>query len=838
MVDPFDPRKVLNSIGGWGPSGTATTTGGPGTGTPPPPPPGGSTAVTYSTYTAPNGPMGASLPSGTIYTVGSNGSFAVDYRPSTSGGGSTGVSVSLNPDSTSAWSIRTIGGRDYRVNELTGEVVPLDVPGGQSSGRDPSGYDPSTGLPYGVVRVNTDVSPTGLVYQGVPVNPDGSRYAGSTSQVANYTGIKEGPGGLWGLNTNTGTYELIPGSEKLGKSTGPATYSGGGGYQIPRDYVGEAKAKGEAGVAIAQAEGAARAAVAQAEAQAQMQRDAAQYGFTKEQSALQRAFQAAQQAWQSSVTNRQLQQQDEAAKRAAANDFRSAVSDTDPIAFAALMKGWGNLENAIRGGGTAVTDRALGGAAGLLDLIRRPFNPIPGFTWSEPTGTFVPNGTAGGATGATAGGAGTTIPGLTTGGSGGAASPGTGGETGVADQGIPMSRQEEIFQQLQNLHSVGYSTPPTPEQIALFWNISQGRGMDPLVTGNYSGIWQSVDPSAPNWRPPYKGYEIPGFTYNWETNQNEPAGQYGRDIAVDVAPTTPVNTPLVPGTPVPPGTIIPGLARGGMARGAFVVGEGSRSNPSEHSELVIAPQGAHVVPLDKPQAKRLLNGGLRSYADGTDPFAGMDWWSLQQANEANAPTFQVGVDSQPFVDAGAYGTRAQYIAPQPTYTPPQVVADTGPSSIGSVSTPYQGAQDIRSTGSTSPPPQQIRADTGPSSLTNTTNTAAVATTPTTSTATPTAPAPVPTTVSGLVNYRGQEITPDYQALLDEIRNFRTDPTANVYDRTLNPMDISFNNLDPISQEVFYKGRQAEFGVPVLAQQWEQNRFRLPGLSRANVRIGY
>ena len=101
-----------------------------------------------------------------------------------------------------------------------------------------------------------------------------------------------------------------------------------------------------------------------------------------------------------------------------------------------------------------------------------------------------------------------------------------------------------------------------------------------------------------------------------------------------------------------------------------------------------------------------------------------------------------------------------------------------------------------------------------------------------------APAPVPTTVGGLVNYGGQQITPDYQALLDEIRNFRTDPTQNTYDRTLNPMDVSFNNLDPISQEVFYRGRQAEFGIPVLAQQWEQNRFRLPGLSRAQVGIGY
>lgn len=747
--------------------------------------------------------------------------IAIAYGATSGGGGSSGETfgpIRYEP---------SIG--KYVQDGSRGTIRVVGGPVSQEPARDPSGYDPSTGLPYGVTRVSTTVSPTGLVYQGVPVNPDGSRYTGNTSQVANYTGIKEGPGGLWGLNTNTGTYELIPGSETLGKaaSSGPATYSGGSGYTIPRDYIGEANAKAQGSIAVAQAE-----------AQAQQQRDAAQaalqretlamqQGFTGEQNALARAFQAAQQAYQGSFTNRQLQMQDEASKRAAANDFRSAVSDTDPIAFAALMKGWGNIENALRGGETAVTDRALGGAAGLLDLIRRPFTPIPGFTWNEPTGSFVPN-----ATGGTGGAA---VPGLTTGGGAGGGTVGTampGPGTAEAGMSIPMSREEQVFQQLQNLHQVGYDRPPTPEELALFRNIANGRGMDPLVTGNYSGIWQSVDPYAPNWRPPYEGYNLPGMTYNWETNQNEPtaANPVSQPLTVpglasDAA--TPVGPGLVPATPMMP---VPGLARGGMAKGAFVVGEGSRSNPSEHSELVIAPEGAHVVPLDKPQARRLLNGGLRGYATGTDPFAGMDWWSLQQANEANAPTFQVGVDSQPFID-GSYGTRAQYITPQP---PPQpTTTTTGGSGTTTVAAP--SPSPVPSSGSS------VSSTTAPPVVaTNTVNTAAVPTTPAPSTtnAAPAAPAPVPTTIDGLVNYGGQQITPDYQALLDEIRNFRTDPTQNTYDRTLNPMDVSFNNLDPISQEVFYRGRQAEFGIPVLAQQWEQNRFRLPGLSRAQVGIGY
>ena len=284
MVDPFDPRKILNSVGGWGRSGTTTTTTMPtatkAVGDPVPGLPGWvygpggipmkqDTSTTYTTATDYDGSV-TGVP-GAVYQKSSSGAISIISRPSAGGG--TGGSVSLNPDSTSAWSIRTIGGRDYRVNELTGDVIPLDVPGGQSSGRDPSGYDPSTGLPYGVTRVSTTVSPTGLVYQGVPVNPDGSPYAGSTSQVANYTGIKEGPGGLWGLNTNTGTYEKIPGSEKLGKSTaatgGPSSISSLGSahsYTPPRDYAAEAST--QAAIQIGKL---------QAEAAAQSQRDAGEH---------------------------------------------------------------------------------------------------------------------------------------------------------------------------------------------------------------------------------------------------------------------------------------------------------------------------------------------------------------------------------------------------------------------------------------------------------------------------------------------------------------------------------------------------------------------------------
>ena len=673
----------------------------------------------------------------------------------------------------------------YVQRSSRGSIRILGAPAASAPAVDDSGYDPSTGLPYGVTRVPTTVSPTGLVYQGVPVNADGSPYTGATSGAPKYSGLKEGPGGLWGLNEGTGVYELIPGSEKLGSNPSPVSYSGGG-FSIPRDYKGEIKAKSDADIASINAKAAASVSTANAQSASQKEVLAAQQAYDRETGALGRAFQAAQQAWQGGVTNRQLMLEDEAQKRAAANDFRSAVSDTDPQAFTGLMKAWGNIENALRGGATAVSDQSLAGAAALLDLIRRPYQPVPEFSWQEPGGAWVGGLAGSGAGGATGGAGGTGATGATGGATGGTSTASDGASGAVTGQRIVATPQEELFARLQNDFVAGYGRNPGPEEIAIMFNAS--RGQLPL---DYSGGWQSIDPFAVNYRPPYEGYTIPGFSYNYGKGQLEPSGEMGRDIVVDVAAQT---------ADTNQSQRLPGLARGGMARGAFIVGEGSRRNPSEHSELVIAPQGAHVVPLGRDRAKQLLNGGVRSYNDGTgfDFPIGADWENAiaQLEQYAQAPT------APPAAPVAAAAPTVAPVAPvvQPVAAPVQPAP---------VAAPVQTVQQ----------PAPV---------------AAPVTTATTTTATA-PPVTTDTSVNGLVSYGGQTVTPDFQSLLDEIRTFREGVQ---YDKTINPMDVSFNNLDPYTQEVFYKGRQAQYGIPTVAQAWEQSRYRLPGLSRGQVGIGY
>lgn len=53
---------------------------------------------------------------------------------------------------------------------------------------------------------------------------------------------------------------------------------------------------------------------------------------------------------------------------------------------------------------------------------------------------------------------------------------------------------------------------------------------------------------------------------------------------------------------------------------------------------------------------------------------------------------------------------------------------------------------------------------------------------------------------------------------------------------LNPFDVSFRNRLPTIRELFFRGRQAKFGVPVRDQLAEEARFRLPGTSRGAFRV--
>ena len=55
---------------------------------------------------------------------------------------------------------------------------------------------------------------------------------------------------------------------------------------------------------------------------------------------------------------------------------------------------------------------------------------------------------------------------------------------------------------------------------------------------------------------------------------------------------------------------------------------------------------------------------------------------------------------------------------------------------------------------------------------------------------------------------------------------------------LNPYDVGYFNESPTIREVFEKGRQAQFGIPVQDTQHEAIRNRLPGVPRSSVRLGF
>jgi len=758
--------------------------------------PAAPTGITYTQYVAPDGPYGSTFPAGTLYSIGSNGSVSRDYTPSTGGGGSGAVSVSLNPNSTSAWTIRTIGGRDYRVNELTGEVIPLEVPGGTSTGRDPSGYDPSTGLPYGVTRVATTISPTGLVYQGVPVNADGSLYVAG-QEPANYSGIKEGPKGLYGLNDQTGQYELIPGSEMFGKTTvQPTSYGGGGSYSLPRDYIGEANAKAQGQIAVAQAQAAAQQDKDAAQAALQRQLLEMQQGFTGEQNAISRAMQAQQLAQQAAFQDAQLRDQYEAAQKSLITPYRESLRDYDARAVWDQMRRFGgNAANVLNANqeGQLLTDNAMAGSAALFQAMNKPYQPInSGVNWSQwglqvsPTGQIIPAGTPTG--------------GLATGGTPTTGTPAAGGtptpEGGGLATSIPMSPQERMYQSAQTGWQTAYGGGPVPpEELAKMWAVTHGGASlgDALLTGNYSGVWQSIDPFAPNYKPPYEGYEIPGYTYDYDQMGLVPNA------------SAPVNTQLtVPGLasgeqPVPPQMLsVPGLARGGLAKGAFITGEGSRKNPSEHSELMIAPGGAQVIPLTGKQAKRLMDGGLASFATGTGYYS---------ANPADYESYDAYWNA--FTNATNWG--------QP---------------ITTTSTTTTGGSVPTST--TAPPPPVSSTPPPPVVTTTPTTVTQPATQPTTTNTVPVA-ASQPAPTGGLAMNGTPTVTPEQQALIEQIRQTR----LGTADMNFNPWDVSFQNLSPLEQRMYFQNAAQRTGLPEDILSFDVNRNRLAGVSGGLAgRLGY
>ena len=217
---------------------------------------------------------------------------------------------------------------------------------------------------------------------------------------------------------------------------------------------------------------------------------------------------------------------------------------------------------------------------------------------------------------------------------------------------------------------------------------------------------------------------------------------------------------------------IPGYARGGMIRGVGIVGDQPNGKPTGHEELVFAPQGAMVVPMNK--IGRHAKGGA------IDPFA-------------PAPAESV----------------------TPPATEPQVYDPvTGTTSHGGAAagngTPMQNAVEPDNGTPLGNPMQTLPAM------------------PATSKA-----AGGYTVINGPATTPPGTQTPNPQSA-DEVRRWRESfpiPEISGPNGVLNPFDVAWNNVDPTSRDVFYNARQTRFGIPAQSQAWEQQRYALPGMAR-------
>lgn len=75
---------------------------------------------------------------------------------------------------------------------------------------------------------------------------------------------------------------------------------------------------------------------------------------------------------------------------------------------------------------------------------------------------------------------------------------------------------------------------------------------------------------------------------------------------------------------------------------------------------------------------------------------------------------------------------------------------------------------------------------------------------------------------------GQEITPEDQPYLDQVNNFRRNATVLDY----NPFDVGFRNVNPFTRAGFFQSRQTRYGIPVAAQEFEAQRYQVPGMNRS------
>lgn len=836
---------------------------------------------------------------GATYQKSSSGSVSIISRPPSGGGGTTVINqggryqTQVDPDG----SVTGIPGSTYQVDTYDGSITVVSKPASNvnPADRNNDGLDDTTNLALGVFPSKT--SPTGYMYgSGIPVWPNGAPYEGGGEDAGN-----EPPKLVNGKYIWDGTkFVVAPGLEGTGSSSGGGTYiktsttpkassySSGGGSSAPvRDYLGEQQA-GDA--------------AAMARLQAQLAAQAEQNALNRQQDWMQ--FQATQAA---NAADR---------RRQTINDFRAAMTDTDPSALYAWLYAQGvpqggNIVNRLNEGGNALSPNALAGAAALLAELRGQAGTAYGLdSWMPqvpalatavtPPAATVPTGTP------TAPGTGTTpVPGLP-------ATPQTPVYATSPDQGPPPPpqlpdgranpaygewwmnyQQKKAYDEAKAEDAKRFNLAnwvPEENLLGMPWwkNTVTGERLNPTdwlalkaaiegkppieqdmpVTPAYGGAWelavrpiiydsmgQASGTSYQTIAPWAAGYHEPGA-------QNMPAGlggpqvlPYGNDNRVNQVPAGqaggPTNEPrvetgnlannhIVRGIDTPNRVVVPGLARGGVAYGPMIVGDSPSGRRTGYEELVIAPHGAKVIPLNARRLRGLKRAAVPGYADGTDPWA----W-LYDANKQPEALLDQQRASQPYVGDGWTGAdpTAMWVAQQhqsaPAYHPAPTQVYQAPVS-SPVATPVTGASPQPATPAVSPaaptgsPPSPVPVTSSPPPATY--NPAPP--TPIYPAPAP-APAPTPAPVPGLPQTgTAPSVTPEQQALMDEVQTAR----ENVPVPTLgfSPYDVNWGAIAPGLRDAYIKGIAAQKGVRPDDFAWEisRNQGMMPGLSRGSVAVGY
>lgn len=270
-------------------------------------------------------------------------------------------------------------------------------------------------------------------------------------------------------------------------------------------------------------------------------------------------------------------------------------------------------------------------------------------------------------------------------------------------------------------------------------------------------------------------------------------------------------------------TNIPRRANGGMINGIGIVGDQPNGQPTGHEELIFAPQGAMVVPMNQI-GKHAKGGAINPFQPAPpaptgftppaptpqfyDPTTGTtSHGGLVPPAPTSLPPMQNAVEPPPVMNPPMQSA----VEPPPTLFPPVPAPDESPTpAITAAAAPPATTQMPGSA------PDEVAAATGGSA------------TPATS-----------TTKGGYTIINGPDTTPPGTQMpnpgsAEEVRRWRESfpiPEITGPYGALNPFDVAWNNVDPMSRDVFYNARQTRYGIPAQSQAWEQQRYALPGMQR-------